>query len=259
MSALESRHQINDAIKQSYTLRPGINVAPAVSANGATVYTVSRAHFFADTAYLVAVNSNLTPQWQTSLRGLLGGGQNGEVFDQASSTPTVAPHRSILFGVLTNTSDRGALMKFTPSGQFVTSYSFGWDETPAIYAHDGSYSVIIKDNHYNTEGPYYITQLDSNLKIEWQFKNTTIDSGHRNGYEWCVNAPAVDRNGTVYANSEDGSAYVINSDGTLEGKLFLRLAIGAAYTPIAVGPGGQIYTENDGDMFVIGQAAPVEF
>src|SRR5215472_3731406 len=62
--------------------RPGINVAPAISADGGTVYIASRAHFFADTAYLVAVNSNLTPQWQTSLRGVLGASRNGEVVDQ---------------------------------------------------------------------------------------------------------------------------------------------------------------------------------
>jgi hypothetical protein len=33
----------------------------------------------------------------------------------------------------------------------------------------------------------------------------------------------------------------------------LRRAIGAAYTPIAVGRDGKIYTENDGDVFVEGK------
>ena len=68
-----------------------------------------------------------------------------------------------------------------------------------------------------------------------------------------MNAPAVDSTGTVYANSEDGNVYVINPDGTLKGNIFLRRAIGAAYTPVAIGRDGKIYTENDGDMFVIGQ------
>jgi outer membrane protein assembly factor BamB len=112
--------------------------------------------------------------------------------------------------------------------------------------------VIIKNNYYLNSGPYFITQLDANLTPEWSFENTTIDSTHPKGYEWCVNAPAVDANGTVYANSEDGNVYVINQGGTMKGKLFLRQAIEAAYTPIAIGPDGKIYAENDGDLFVIG-------
>jgi hypothetical protein len=35
------------------------------------------------------------------------------------------------------------------------------------------------------------------------------------GFEWCVNAPSVDRNGTVFANSEDGYVYAITADGAL--------------------------------------------
>ena len=31
----------------------------------------------------------------------------------------------------------------------------------------------------------------------------------------------------------------------------MRQAIGAAYTPIAIGWDGKLYTENDGDMFVV--------
>lgn len=96
------------------------------------------------------------------------------------------------------------------------------------------------------KGPYYITQLNANLGIEWRFKSPT-------NHEWCVNAPAVDRNGTVYANSEDGNVCVIKQGGTLTGKIFLRKAIGAAYTPIAIGRDGKLYTENDGDMFALGK------
>ena len=49
-------------------------------------------------------------------------------------------------------------------------------------------------------------------------------------YEWCVNAPAVDKNGTVYADSEDGNLYVINQ-GRAESNIFLQSAVGAAYNP----------------------------
>ena len=50
---------------------------------------------------------------------------------------------------------------------------------------------------------------------------------HPSGFEWCINAPAIDESGLVYANSEDGSLYVLNKNGTLRNKLFLNLAIGA--------------------------------
>jgi outer membrane protein assembly factor BamB len=56
----------------------------------------------------------------------------------------------------------------------------------------------------------------------------------------------------VYANSEDGNIFAINQDGTLKQKKFLQLALGAAYTPITIGPDGRIYTQNDGHLFVVG-------
>jgi len=63
----------------------------------------------------------------------------------------------------------------------------------------------------------------------------------------------VDVNGVVYANSEDGNVYAINQGGTLRANIFLDLALGAAYTPLAIGPDGKIYTENKGTLFVIGK------
>ncbi len=224
--------------------RPGINVAPAVSPDGKTVYTMSKAHFDSAHACMLAVHANLTAKWHNSLTT---SAFTGYVTDSSSSTPSVAPDGSVLYGaVSTDNKGRGHLMKFSSAGNYLTSYDFGWDETPAIYAHDGTYSVILKDNNYAGGGPYYITQLNANLGIEWQLESPT-------NHEWCVNAPAVDRNGTVYANSEDGNVYVIKQGGKIKGTIFLKQAIGAAYTPIAIGRDGKLYTENDGDMFALGK------
>jgi hypothetical protein len=298
--------------------RPAVNVAPAIAPDG-TIYTVSRGHFDPLSAYLVAVNPNLTPKWQASLLNRFTDGcgfivpiatianpnlrnscrvgttpgvdpttnapGSGVVIDLASSTPTVLPDGNVLFGVITTyNASRGHLMKFSSSGNFLAAFDFGWDSTPAVDSHDHTYSIVIKDNHYGgiglycsdpaspacaplPNGPYYITKLNADLQPVWKFKNTTTDSCHRNpdgsitctpnthpnGFEWCINAPVIDEDGFVYANSEDGSLYVLNRDGTLRHKLFLNLAIGAAYTPLSIGPDGKIYTQNDGHLFVAGE------
>ena len=311
------------------TMRPALNAAPAIAPDG-TIYTVTRSQMVVGDRYagIAAVNADLTPKWWTSLRGRLndacnndqgtfpgallpangtpGGcrlgttpgvdpGQNtrpaGRVLDDASSSITIAPDGTILYGAFTRYDfARGHLMRFGPAGQFLGSYSFGWDSTPAIYRHDGTYSVVIKDNEYGggpqfgsycnddilcpprSNGPFFITQLDPSLSVEWKFKSTNNQSCTRNadnsitcvpntsgnqwpniGFEWCINAPVVDSQGVVYANSEDGNLYAIRQGGILKSSIFLNQALGAAYTPLAIGPDGRIYTENKGTLFVIGQ------
>src|SRR5580704_17836819 len=288
--------------------RPGINVAPAISADGSTLYTVSRGDYDNFVSYYVAVNTaDLTPKWQASLQNRLNDGcgvllpiaasgvtteansctfgttvgvdpttnafGSGYVIDQASSSPTVLPDGSIVFGALDNYNfSRGHLFRFDSQGNYVGAFGFGWDSTPGIYMHGGTFSVVIKDNHYSSTaycnadnpvctatspGPFYITQLDSKFNVEWSFQSTTMDSDNPNGYEWCINMPAIDMDGNVYVNSEDGNAYELPQGNsgvftTPTGKIFLNSAIGAAYTPISVGPDGTIYTQNNGQLFVIG-------
>lgn len=295
--------------------RPGINVAPAIGPDG-TIYTVSRAHFVTRYNFLIAVNSNLTPKWNASLRGRLNDGCGvllpiggpggcragatlgvdpevnesgpGRVLDDGSSSPTVAPDGSVLFGTFTRYNwAQGHLMKFSSTGQFQGAYEFGWDITPGIYSHGGTYSIVIKDNHYGEVGSYcnvesicpsdrtathptypeeyLITQLNSAMGVEWKFKNTntlscsrdangnvTCVDDHPNSFEWCVNAMAIDRDGVVYANNEDGNLFAINQGGTLKQKLFQQLALGAAYTPASIGKDGKIYSQNAGHLFVVG-------
>src|SRR5262249_48657001 len=171
-------------------------------------------------------------------------------------------------------------------------YPWGGEQPPEIDGHGTTYSIVIKDKesgggpHFGSycnadslcpprqNGPFFITELDPNLIVQWKFQNTNNQACSRNpdgtiscvpntsgnqwanvGFEWCINAPVVDANGVVYANSEDGNLYAIKADGTLKSNIFLDLALGAAYTPLAIGPDGRIYTENKGTLFVIGQEA----
>jgi hypothetical protein len=305
--------------------RPGLNIAPAISAIDGTIYTASRAHFDSMQAYVIAVKSDFSgTKWVAPLQNLLNDGcgtgpaflvqigpnnntpnacrigatvgvdpttnapGSGVIIDFASSSPTALPDGSVIFGAITNYNGfRGHMFKFNSTGTFTGTYDFGWDSTPAVYSHGGTYSIVLKDNHYDTglycngnssicqtlpEGPYYITQLDPNLSIEWQFQSTNTQSCTRsangtisctttnpNGFEWCINMPAVDVNGNVYVTSEDGNLYVLaqgHSGGeiftTPLANIFLNLAVGSAYTPLSIGPDGKLYTQNDGHLFVIG-------
>ena len=293
--------------------RPGLNAAPAIASDG-TIYTVSRAHFVSRTAYLVAVNSDLTPKWTSTFRDRLTDGCNvllppngtpggcrsgaltgvdpadnrmgsGRVSDDSTSSPVIAPDGSIYFGAYTRYNySQGHTMHFSAAGDFLGAYRFGWDITPSIWQHGGGYSVIIKENHYGELGSYcddpnvcphgrtasdpeqyLITRLSPSLDIEWTFKSTNTQScrrlsngtitcatDHPDGFEWCVNAGAVDANGTTYVNSEDGFLYAIDASGNQLGRLFLQLAIGAAYTPLSIDAKGRVYTQNDGRLFVVG-------
>ena len=285
--------------------RPGINVAPAIADDG-TIYTVSRAHFVAMAGYLVAVNPDLSPKWAASLQHRLSDGcgvllpiaepgvtdmpnscrnganpgvdprtnqlGSGQVSDLGTSSPVVLPDGQVLYGAQTSyNASRGHLMRFDADGNFTGAYEFGWDITPAVWEHDATYSIVLKDNHYGarmyctaahpvcafTDEEYYITQLDANLEVEWRFKSTSDDPAHPNGFEWCINQPAIDANGVVYVNSEDGRVYTLPQGNVgdftvpLAGH-FLTAAIGAAYTPLALGPDGRVYTQNYGDLFVLG-------
>ena len=302
---------------QCGSLRPGLNSPPAVGPDG-TIYVGSVAHLWSREAWMLAVNPDLTPKWQTSMRdrfldgcnvllpanGAPGGcragaitgydpAQNrpgaGRIIDDGTSSPVVAPDGSVFYGAYTRYNyAQGHMMHFSATGQFLNAYPFGWDDTPSLYQHGGTYSLLTKDNHYGDTGSYcnnnticppdrnatnpaypeqyFLTQLSPNLTVEWQYQNTntnsctrhpdgsiTCVSDHPAGFEWCVNAPAVDGNGVLYGNSEDGGLYEINQGGGLRSTLFLNLAIGAAYTPIAIAADGKIYAENFGTLFVIGQ------
>lgn len=303
--------------------RAGLNVSPAVAPDG-TIYTVSRAHFNDRYAFLLALNPDLSLQWVASLRnrfhdgcgvsvadggwlpanGTPGGCRagalqgvdpltnqagDGSVIDDASSTPSIAPDGTILFGAWNRYNyAQGHLMHFDASGNYLGAFGFGWDTTPAIYAHGNTWSAVTKNNHYGGVGSYcddstncppdrtsnnpaspeqyFVTQLDANLNVEWSYRNTNTEScthnadgsltcvsDHPAGFEWCVNSPAIDANGVVYANSEDGNLFAIAQGGSLVQEIFQQLALGAAYTPASIGGDGKIYSQNDGHLFVVGK------
>ena len=205
----------------------------------------------------------------------------GRVEDDSTSSPVVAPDGSIYYGSFTRYNyAQGHMVHFSSTGAYLGSYKFGWDITPAIARQGQTFSIVTKENHYaelgsycddpnvcppdrTTSDPeaYFITRLSPSFNVEWQFRSTNTLScargggcvdDHPNGFEWCVNAPAIDANGVTYVNSEDGNVYAIDSSGHEVGHLFLQLAVGAAYTPLSIDSKGRVYTQNAGHLFVVG-------
>jgi len=78
-------------------------------------------------------------------------------------------------------------------------------------------------------------------------------SDHPHSFEWCVNAPAIDAVGTVYASSEDGWLYAIAQGGAVRDKILQQHPAGGAYTPAALGPDGKVYSQSSGHLFVVGR------
>ena len=281
-----------DAIAPSRTCgaqRPGINVSPAIASDG-TIYMISRTHFNDRWGYLVAVNPDLTPKWSQSLRERFHDGcgvllppancsagahvgvdpddnlpGSGRIEDSSTASPVVLPDGSIVYGSYTHYNDRnGHLMHFAASGAYLGAYPFGWDTTPAVWQHDGTYSLVTKQNFYGDpllrpNPGDFVTQLSPQLQVEWQYRNPsrTICRGgdcesEELGFEWCVNAPAIDAQGTVYANAEDGILYAIAQGGILLDRFSLSAPIGAAYTSLAIDAQGRIYAQSGGHLFAVG-------
>jgi len=282
--------------------RPGWNSAPAIGPGG-VLFVVSRAHFTGQDSWLTALNTDLSTRWSFHLSQILNDGcgvlmpsnavsatdptcrvgapvgvdrntglkPTAIVSDQASSVPVALPDGAVIYGSFTayNTA-RGHLIKVSPTGTLMAMFDFGWDVSPAVWIRNNTYSIITKDNHYfswtsDNEGPFNISQLDRNLKVEWSYTSsqtqscvTLPDGGvscvtdHPSGFEWCINAPAVAPDGTVYGNSEDGRVYAIRQGGTLYQDRFLLQSLEAAYTPITVDSQGRVYSLNGGVMTVVG-------
>ncbi|MGE5412610.1 MAG: hypothetical protein ACM3NW_00425 [Syntrophomonadaceae bacterium] len=277
--------------------RPGLNAVPAISPDG-TIYIVSRAQGSDRYGYLVAVRADLTPAWAASLRGRLSDGCGvlipydgsrfgcrpgaktgvdpatndapaGRVNDAGTSSPAILPDGSVILGVYTSYNyARGHLFEFDSTGNLRATYDFGWDITPAVVPREGSFGIVLKDNHYFTASgtDYYdVTLLDPDLSPVWSYRSTNTEScvrqsdgsvacvsDHPTGFEWCVNQPAVDAAGRIYLNSEDGTLYAFDPSGAVVGSLFIDTALGAAYTPIVIGPDGLLWAQNNGHLFAIG-------
>jgi outer membrane protein assembly factor BamB len=231
-----------------------MNAGAAIAPDG-TIYVGSRGGLFDAVGWLLAVNPDLTPKWKASMAS--DPSRVALLDDSSSSCPVVGPDGRIFYGGLnTNGLSQGYLYAFSPEGRFLGAFEFGWDTTPAIYPDpDGDpthYHLVQKYNRYLARRFYMVSINPNTMQIECQWELV--------GREWCINAPAIDTNGVVYTNGEDGFLYALSgmypaADGTCSPtmtRIMLDRARDAAYTPLALGPDGTVYTLNNARLFAVG-------
>jgi hypothetical protein len=260
-----------------------LSCAPALSPDGSTAYVAvatGEEHALLtgfDTATMRPKYRHVLRDPQTHNPALL--------VDQSSATPTVGPDGDVFYGVLGNPirrhDDRGWLLHFDARLSTVEiPGSFGWDQTVAVvpassvpsYAGSSSYLLVSKYNNYllgpHGDGRMEIALLDPHAAQRDRFSRVQVmrevrtalspvhipHSPPGTGYEWCINAVAVDPvTGSAIANNEDGHLYRWDLDtGQLAENIRLGEARGQAYTETLIGPDGTSYAIQTGVLYAVG-------
>jgi hypothetical protein len=153
-------------------VKPQTNSAPALSADGATLYVVVNNIPTAGTrarGMLLALDATTLATQATRVLLDPGSGLSAPAWvnDNATSSPTVGPDGDVYIGVLESAAAphnfRGWLLHFDATlAQSKTPASFGWDITASIvpsamvpqYTGPSSYLLAIKyNNYYNASNP----------------------------------------------------------------------------------------------------------
>jgi len=275
------------AASDSLIDRNSHNVAPALSNDGSTVYTVVKWSTDGKYGYLLGLDSTtLATKYSVFLRDPRNGNP-AEIIDDSTSSPMVAPDGDVYFGVRANPKNgsRGFLLRFSGDLSITkTPGAFGWDYTPGIvpassvasYTGASTYLLFCKYNDYaggDGSGVNRVALLDPNstqidphssaadlvemrevLTVIAPTPDPELPDVPNAVKEWCINAPAVNpATNSVFFNNEDGQAYRWNlATNSLDQVIVLNPGIGQPYVPTVIGPDGTVYTLNGGTLFALG-------
>lgn len=267
--------------------KPAMNCAPALSADGATVYIAVNTNVVAGTTqrgYLLALNSTTLA---TRARVALTDPNTlaaARVSDDGTATPVVGPDGRVFYGVLETTfpthNARGWLLQFDASLNPVgVPGSFGWDVSPSVipasmvpsYGGTSTYLLATKYNNYagvgSGDGLNRLAILDPKasqadpvvpavqvMREVLKILAPTLDAGSATARrEWCINTMAADpARRSILANNEDGILYRWDlSSNTLSQSIRITNGLGQAYTPTLVGADGAVYAISNAILFSI--------
>ncbi|MBV9992876.1 MAG: hypothetical protein JOZ72_16480 [Alphaproteobacteria bacterium] len=271
-----------DASGDTHMLEVPQNCAPALSADGSTVYiAVSDGSF----GYLLGLNSTtLAQKFKVRLKDPKTNA-DGILSDDSSAAPVVGPDGDVYYGIIESDpgqhNGRGWLLHYSANlATTKTPGSFGWDDTPSVvpasavpsYSGSSPYLLMSKYNNYfgfgNGNGHNEIAILAPDDTQQDRFSSATVMKeimtkvnpthvpGQPQGvvYEWCINSAVVDAAGkAVIANAEDGSTYrwdLVTGDIKA---IALNQPTFEAYTPTEIGPDGTVYAINDAILYALGK------
>ena len=269
-----------------------MNSAPAVSADGQTLYVVVNAASAANAqnvqyGYLLALDSRTLALKRRVALNDPRTATFARISDDGTSSPLVGPDGDAYIGVLEATfgthNGRGWLLHFDATlATAKTPGAFGWDNTPSVvpaamvsgYAGTSSYLLLTKYNNYagagNGDGKNRVAILDPNalqadpvgtgvqvMKEVLTILGPTADPAGPAGAvkEWCINTAAVDAaTKSVLINSEDGYLYRWDlTSNTFTQRIQLDNGVAQSYTPTAVGADGAVYAVNNATLFSAGR------
>jgi hypothetical protein len=277
------------AASDSFITEVVYNCAPAISADGSTLYVaVSNTSW----GYLLEVNSATLATIAAVPLYDPKSGEYAWLNDDGSASPTIGPDGDVYFGVLENPSlenhDRGWLLHFNSNlSETKTPGSFGWDDTASVvpasmvpsYTGTSTYLLMSKYNDYSDpgiggSGENKIAVLDPNATEVDPVNGATVMKQVLTAVgltpnpplvgvkEWCINSAAVDpATGTILANSEDGKLYRWDlALNTFSQSVVLTPGLGEAYTPTVIGVDGTVYAINNATLFAVGTGSgPADF
>ena len=264
--------------------RVAMNCAPALSNDHKKLY-VAVNNGYSGYGYLVALDSrSLATEAQVRLKDVQYPGNDANVDDDSTASPTVGPDGDVYFGVLEtpwySNHDRGWLLHFDGAlSQLKTPGAFGWDDTASIvppsmvssYHGSSPYLLMTKYNNYSDPGiggdgsnkvavlDPFNTEIDpvtgaTVMKEVLTIIGPTPNTDQPGVREWCINTAAVDPfTKSILANNEDGKLYRWDlTSNTLSETFTLTTGIGEAYTPTLIGMDGTVYAINNAILFAVG-------
>jgi len=269
-------------------VQPAMNAAPALSADGRTLYVAANSDpgLGMQTGYLLALDATTLALKARQPLINPATGRPARVSDSSTASPTIAPDGDVFYGVLESSrsehNGRGWLLHFDATlTQRKTPGSFGWDDTPSVvpaaavpgYAGASSYLLLVKYNNYygigSGDGQNSMALLDplatqpdpispavTVLQEVMTILGPTADPETPGGVrEWCVNSAAIDVIGhAALVNCEDGYLYRWDfRSNRLSESVRMNGGVGQAYTPTVVGPDGQVYSINNAQLHAVGR------